>query len=838
MALWYVPNRGYVSDEDEDIPEYGEMTMPSGEVLSWGDREVRRLPEYTLAYQFPSQEGSPSSFQWEPGAPLPEMAYTPPGYLQQLLQFAEQAEAGTLKDYERWQWEEMKAQAMAVPTRDLARLTSAAQGGTWGGVPEDADSAWYLTQNSPDLGAIMLGLRDKVRAGTATDQERTLFEDVRKADAYQNWVASTPQPSDVFNPLGDQLFGALAILGTGATAGLAAAPLAAGTAGLATTLGSLGTLAGTAGGWASTIGGATGQGWLEKAGKALGIAGAVSGGLGGLTGLLDTGVRTVGDAARLASGTSKLLGAAGTAADSPALRQASRYLGLAGNVGRAAGGVEGLLSRAQEATQAGTQAAQAATEGGPMADFSYKDFLGWGDPYGPGTGDYFSPEDYDVSPEAYAAFTSWDDPTGPGTTGDTSTNWLNSILGSLGPAAGAIKTFLGSKEGAPLLSALGQVAQGTLGAGAAKTAAGQQSQALNRALDLQEAQWLQQQARTEPWYQAGRQALPQLQQLAGQGAPAPFEAGRAIEGWRYNAGLPSTAPGWAPSTYAGYTPTDIPSAAQYRYTPGGVPSAAQYRYTPGAVPTLSGQELLANDPGYQFRMDEARKQLEQSAAVRGGLASGGTLQALTRDMSQMASQEYHNAWQRASQQAQLREQWNQMASQMGWSQAESETRLREVLAQQASSQNWGQAAQEAQLRAQQGQFGWQAGFQAQQQGQRERQAYDTDLYNRMLQQNQLVYGRDVAQNQTDYERELQAYNSRTNAANTQWNRWASLAGLGPQATQQLGQFGAEAARQQTSLLGQLGTTQALGTLGAGNAWANQIPGLVGNAGTLLKSLTL
>ena len=96
--------------------------------------------------------------------------------------------------------------------------------------------------------------------------------------------------------------------------------------------------------------------------------------------------------------------------------------------------------------------------------------------------------------------------------------------------------------------------------------------------------------------------------------------------------MPSTTPGWTPQTYQGpqgpnagdyrWNPQQGPQAANYRYTPGQTPDAAAYRYTPGAVPTLSGQELLANDPGVAFRMAEGRKALEASAAAKGGLLSG------------------------------------------------------------------------------------------------------------------------------------------------------------------------------------------------------------------------
>jgi hypothetical protein len=52
------------------------------------------------------------------------------------------------------------------------------------------------------------------------------------------------------------------------------------------------------------------------------------------------------------------------------------------------------------------------------------------------------------------------------------------------------------------------------------------------------------------------------------------------------------------------------------------------------------------DPGYQFRMSEGMKALERSAAAKGGLATGGTLKALTRYGQDFASNEYNNAYNR------------------------------------------------------------------------------------------------------------------------------------------------------------------------------------------------
>lgn len=467
---------------------------------------------------------------------------------------------------------------------------------------------------------------------------------------------------------------------------------------------------------------------------------------------------------------------------------------------------------------------------------------------------------------------------GPGSwAGQMTTDFLNgsgsggsSLLSTLGSLGSGLGKFLGSNASwlGPAASALGSLGTGLLGANASSDAAAAQSAALNRAIDLQTAQWLQQQQNQAPWLEAGRLALGDMtgraqwaQPTLGQVAP--------ISGANY--ALPSATPGWTPQTYAGYTPTDVPraagyaytpgqvpSAAWYRYTPGQIPDASQYRYTPGALPTLSGAELLANDPGVQFRLDEGRRALEASAAARGGLTSGATLAALQRQGQELSSQEYANAWNRAAQQAQMREQWgqtasqlgygqamseaqlreqvNQIASQQGWSQAQAETVLREQLAQQAGQQNWQQAMQEANARAQQAQFGWQSGFQAQQAGQQEARQYETDLYNRLLQQSQTQYGRDWAAREAENQRLMDAYNALRQGQTTAWNQFASLAGLGQTAVGQLGTTGQANATQMGSLLGQLGNAQAGGALGGGQAWIsgigslnNAIQGSLGNA---------
>ena len=57
-----------------------------------------------------------------------------------------------------------------------------------------------------------------------------------------------------------------------------------------------------------------------------------------------------------------------------------------------------------------------------------------------------------------------------------------------------------------------------------------------------------------------------------------------------------------------------------------------------------------NDPGYQFRLEQGLKALQNSAAARGGLLSGGTAKALNDYAQNSASNEYGNVYNRALQQ--------------------------------------------------------------------------------------------------------------------------------------------------------------------------------------------
>lgn len=68
-----------------------------------------------------------------------------------------------------------------------------------------------------------------------------------------------------------------------------------------------------------------------------------------------------------------------------------------------------------------------------------------------------------------------------------------------------------------------------------------------------------------------------------------------------------------------------------------------------ALMGLNGEDptaQLQSTPGYQFRLNEGLQGVNNSAAARGGLLSGGTMKALTKYGQDFASNEYQNQFNR------------------------------------------------------------------------------------------------------------------------------------------------------------------------------------------------
>ena len=136
------------------------------------------------------------------------------GYIPELLALRQRVLSGQASDWDREWYQRQADAAMAIPLRDVSTLTYNAG--------EDAPDR--VSGGSPDLGNLMLTLQDRIEQGTATPQERDLFQTTYTSLVDQNWRASVPQASDA-NPfgMGDQFMMALAAL-TAAAGGAGPAP--------------------------------------------------------------------------------------------------------------------------------------------------------------------------------------------------------------------------------------------------------------------------------------------------------------------------------------------------------------------------------------------------------------------------------------------------------------------------------------------------------------------------------------------------------------------------------------------------------------------------------------
>lgn len=141
---------------------------------------------------------------------------------------------------------------------------------------------------------------------------------------------------------------------------------------------------------------------------------------------------------------------------------------------------------------------------------------------------------------------------------------------------------------------------GKTGAKAAEKAGNLQADSSKYAADLAQKQFEQTRADQMPWLEAGRDALGGLSDRIGQNAQFDDRWGGRIE-----------------------------SAYQNGQLTGGL-----------------DPNNFQNDPSYQFRKQQGMDGLQSSAAASGGLLSGAALKSLNQYNSNLASQEYGNAWQR------------------------------------------------------------------------------------------------------------------------------------------------------------------------------------------------
>lgn len=189
---------------------------------------------------------------------------------------------------------------------------------------------------------------------------------------------------------------------------------------------------------------------------------------------------------------------------------------------------------------------------------------------------------------------------------------------------------------------IGSITSGIMGSNAAEDAASQQSQAAEKAaqlqyqasqnaLDFTKQQYGNSQAELAPWLQSGAGALTQLDSLLGLSQPSSTTPGA------------NNSPG-AGGNGTGTSPINLASSPNPANGAAGSLLAA---YPGGDFKAPTAQDMAANDPGYQARLNLGTQALQQSAAARGNLLTGGTSQALNKYAQDYASNEYSNYYNQA-----------------------------------------------------------------------------------------------------------------------------------------------------------------------------------------------
>lgn len=393
--------------------------------------------------------------------------------------------------------------------------------------------------------------------------------------------------------------------------------------------------------------------------------------------------------------------------------------------------------------------------------------------------------------------------------------------GGAGAAAAGGGTLATLADLAPIIgsviSAGGGLLGAGMGAGAARDVAQTQADAATQANALLAAIYAQQRADMEPWRQAGLQALPGLQALAGQSMNVtPWQASPVLQANQFAftpgggqgswltqpvAGVPTRGTASAPigDTMMTNAGLDVGMAGGTMAAAAAPPAGMPTGYTPFQAPVQAVnpndyafkaptfEEVQRQDHGYQFRLQEGLKALQASRAAKGGLLSGGALRGAQQYAQGLASQEYGNAYNRA----------------LG------ENELRYGRAVQQNQDLYGRALTENQMG-----------------------------YERALTGNELAYNRAYQQNADEQARRYQEYllnlQTQLGLRNQQYNELANLAGIGQTTGANLAQLAGQYGQQAANNLTSAGAAQAAGRIGASNAWMGGLSNLGNTANNYLQ----
>jgi len=367
--------------------------------------------------------------------------------------------------------------------------------------------------------------------------------------------------------------------------------------------------------------------------------------------------------------------------------------------------------------------------------------------------------------------------------------------------------------------------QGAIGAGGARRAAGAQQAGQQAAANLYQGYYNNALDFGAPYRTAGHEGLQNLQMQAAPPMPS-FQGQGALD----------------PGPYGFQTPYPVPDVPQLAFSPQGYQfSGAPYQFSeqpyafsqqpynfsgqPYAFNPPSGSQVLQQDPGYQFRLQQGMKALQQQGAAGGQMFSGGQLKAAQQYGQGLASQEYDAAYNRALGQNQLAYGRALGENQIAYGRGLDVNQLAYGRGLEANQLAYGRGLEENQLRYgrdyQANQDYWNRAMQAQ-----------GTVFGQALQQNQLGYGRAYQQNQDQYQRAAQDFQMNQQARQQRYNELANLAGLGATQSQNAANLTMNYAQGAAPFVAGVGTAQAGGIAGATNAWLQALQNMQNSASSI------
>jgi hypothetical protein len=178
----------------------------------------------------------------------------------------------------------------------------------------------------------------------------------------------------------------------------------------------------------------------------------------------------------------------------------------------------------------------------------------------------------------------------------------------------------------------GAVIGGVASMSAAGKAAGAQRDAANQANATQRYMYDQTRDDQAPYRELGYSALDRLRERMGLTVANPSSMGMG-------------------SGQSGYSPREnaamgVVSGMMGRPLPGTGKADTGVPWTNNSL--RSADDLMSEDPSYQFRLKQGEQGINRSAAAGSGLLSGATMKARARYNQDFASNEFQNSWNRLS----------------------------------------------------------------------------------------------------------------------------------------------------------------------------------------------